>query len=64
MVNFDANHNIRNGGDLRRPAMDIDQTQKLNVKIPKDIEGLKATAAGCDEIRSGNILSIRAMLDR
>jgi hypothetical protein len=41
----------------------IDQIQKLNVKIAKDIAGLKATTA-CDAIRSADIPQMQAMLDR
>jgi hypothetical protein len=42
----------------------VDQIQKVNVKIAKDIAGLKATTAGCDAIRSADILPTQAMLDR
>jgi hypothetical protein len=41
-----------------------DQIQKVNVKIAKDIAGLRATTAGCEAIRSANIPTTRAMLDR
>jgi hypothetical protein len=42
----------------------VDQIQKVNVKIAKDIAGLKATTAGCDAIRCADIPLTRAMLDR
>jgi hypothetical protein len=42
----------------------VDQIQKVNVKIAKDIAGLKLTTAGCDTIRSADTPPIRAMLDR
>jgi hypothetical protein len=42
----------------------VDQIQKLNVKIAKDIAGLKSTTAGCDAIRSADTPPTRAMLDR
>jgi cob(I)alamin adenosyltransferase len=42
----------------------VDQIQKVNVKIAKDIAGLKATIAGCDAIRSADIPQTRVMLDR
>jgi hypothetical protein len=41
-----------------------DQIQKVNVKIAKDITGLKLTTAGCNAIRSADTLPTRAMLDR
>jgi hypothetical protein len=42
----------------------VDQIQKVNVKIAKDIAGLKSTTAGCDAIRSADTPPTRAMLDR
>jgi hypothetical protein len=42
----------------------VDQIQKVAVRIAKDIAGLRATTAGCDEIRSADIPATRAMLDR
>jgi hypothetical protein len=42
----------------------VDKIQMVNVKIAKDIAGLKATTAGCDAIRSADIPPTRAMLDR
>jgi hypothetical protein len=42
----------------------VDQIQKVNVKIAKDIAGLKAIIAGCDAIRCADIPPTRAMLDR
>jgi hypothetical protein len=42
----------------------VDQIQKVNVEIAKDIAGLKSTTAGCDAIRSADTPLIRAMLDR
>jgi hypothetical protein len=42
----------------------IDQIQKVNVKIVKDVAGLKVTTAGCDAIRSAYVPLTRAMLDR
>jgi hypothetical protein len=41
----------------------VDQIQKVNTKIAKDIAGLKSTAGGCDAIRSADIPPTRAMLD-
>jgi hypothetical protein len=42
----------------------VDQIQKVAVRIAKDVTRLKATMAGCDAIRSADILLTRAMLDR
>jgi hypothetical protein len=42
----------------------IDKIQTVNVRIAKDIAGLRATTAGCDAIRSADIPAIRAMPDR
>jgi hypothetical protein len=42
----------------------VDKIQTVNVRIEKDIAGLKATTAGCDAIRSADIPPTRAMLDR
>jgi hypothetical protein len=33
----------------------INQIQKVNVKIAKDVAGLKDMTAGCDAIRSANM---------
>jgi hypothetical protein len=41
----------------------VDKIQMVNVKIAKDIAGLKATTAGCDAIRSADIPPTRVMLD-
>jgi hypothetical protein len=37
---------------------------KVNVKIAKDIAGLRATIVGCDAIRTADIPPTRAMLDQ
>jgi hypothetical protein len=42
----------------------VDKIQTVNVRIAKDIAGLKATTAGCNAIRSADIPPTRAMLDR
>jgi hypothetical protein len=42
----------------------VDQIQKVNTRIAKDISGLRATTAGCDAIRSADIPPTRPMLDR
>jgi ribonuclease HI len=42
----------------------VDKIQTVNIRIAKDIAGLKATTAGCDAIRSADIPPTRAMLDR
>jgi hypothetical protein len=42
----------------------VDQIQKVNVKIAKDIAGLKSTTAGCDAIKSADTPPTQAMLDR
>jgi hypothetical protein len=42
----------------------IDQIQQVDVRIAKDVAGLKATTAGCDAIRSADIPLTRAMIDR
>jgi hypothetical protein len=41
----------------------VDQIQKVNTKIAKDISGLKSMTAGCDALRSADILLTRAILD-
>jgi hypothetical protein len=42
----------------------VDQRQKVNGKIAKDIAGSQSTTAGCDTIRSTYTPPIRAMLDQ
>jgi hypothetical protein len=42
----------------------VDQIQKVAVRIAKDFAGFKATAEGCDAIRSADIPPTGAMLDR
>jgi hypothetical protein len=42
----------------------VDQNQKVNVKIPKDIAGLKSTTVDCDAIRCADTLPTQVMLDR
>jgi hypothetical protein len=42
----------------------VDQIQKVNVKIAKNIAGLKSTTVGCDAIRHTDTPPTRAMLDR
>jgi hypothetical protein len=42
----------------------IDQIQKVNVNIAKDIAGVKSTTVGCDVIRSADTQPTRVMLDR
>jgi hypothetical protein len=42
----------------------VDQTQKVNTRIARDVAGLSITAAGCDAIRSADISPTYPMLDR
>jgi hypothetical protein len=42
----------------------VGKIQTVNIRIAKDIAGLKATIAGCDAIRSVEVPPTRAMLDR
>jgi hypothetical protein len=46
------------------PSKIVDRIQKVNIKISKDIDGLKLTTPGCDAIRSADTPPIRGMLDR
>jgi hypothetical protein len=41
----------------------VDQIQKVDTRIAKNVAGLRATTAGCDEIRSADIPPTRPMLD-
>jgi hypothetical protein len=42
----------------------VDQIQKVDTRIAKDVAGLRATTAGSDTIRSADIPPTRPMLDR
>jgi hypothetical protein len=42
----------------------VDRIQKVNTRISKDVAGLRATAAGCNAIRSADIPPTRPVLDR